>query len=70
MKLNRDFTYKNIHFHLNDNYDIHNKPPRAEFEGRYILMMWHEGYERWQRLINVSTKAEAEEYVRKNFLYI
>lgn len=62
--MNRDFTHKGIHFHLNDNY------PRTEYEGKYNLMMWHDGYERWQRLINVSTKAEAEEYVRKNFLYI
>ena len=58
---NRDFTYKGIKFHLNDNWNGANR----EFEGKYKLLFWHEGYERWQQICTVNTKKEAMEYVRR-----
>lgn len=61
---NRYFTYKGIQFHLNDN-GRHN-----EFEGKYILLFWNEGRERWQQIINCNTKKEALNYVKRNYLYI
>lgn len=61
---NRDFIYKKTRFHLNDN-GSHNSP-RREFEGKYQLLFWHDGYERWQQLCTVDTKKEAMEYVREN----
>ena len=59
--MNRDFTYKGIKFHLNDNWNGANR----EFEGKYNLLFWHEGYERWQQICTVNTKNEAMEYVRR-----
>lgn len=59
--MNRDFTYKGIKFHLNDNWNGANR----EFEGKYQLLFWHEGYERWQQICTVDTKKEAMEYVRR-----
>ena len=61
--MNRDFTYKGIKFHLNDN-------GNREFEGKYKLLFWHEGYERWQQCTTVDSKKEAMEYAKKNYLYI
>jgi hypothetical protein len=58
---NRDFTYKGIKFHLNDNWNGANR----EYEGKYWLMWWNEPYERWQSLITVDTKKEAENTVRE-----
>ena len=65
--MNRSWRYKGLEFHLNDNYDIHNKPPRAEFEGRYKLMMWDDGYERWKTITTVQTKKEAQQLIVKNY---
>jgi len=59
---NRDFTYKGIKFHLNDN-GLPNSP-RREFEGKYQLLFWHKGCERWQQLCTVDTKKEAKELVK------
>lgn len=49
----RDFKIKGTLYHLNDNH-AHN-----EFEGKYVLLFWHEGYERWQSLGTVNSKIEA-----------
>ena len=56
---NRDFTYKGIKYHLNDN------SPRTEYEGKYKLLFWHIGCERWQQLCTVNTKKEAMEIVKR-----
>lgn len=49
----RDFECKGIHYHLNDN-SRHN-----EFEGKYTLMVWREGYGKWISVGTVDTKKEA-----------
>lgn len=59
--INRDFTYKGIKFHLNDNIGTEVR----YWEGKYKLLFWHEGYERWQQICTVNTKKEAMEYVRR-----
>lgn len=59
--MNRDFTYKGIKFHLNDNTGTEVR----YWEGKYKLLFWHEGYERWQQICTVNTKKEAMEYVRR-----
>lgn len=51
--IKRDFKVGGIKFHLNDN------PWRNEFEGRYSLLFFHEGYGRWQGLGTVNSKLEA-----------
>lgn len=56
----RDFAYKGIKFHLNDNWNGANR----EFEGKYDVVFYHEGYERWMSLFKADTKAEAEHTVR------
>lgn len=61
--MKRDFVYKGINFHLNDN-GFPNSP-RREFEGKYKLLFWHNGYERWQSVGNVNTKKEAQERARQ-----
>lgn len=61
---NRDFSYKGIKYHLNDNI------PRGEFEGKYKLLFWHEGRKGWHYLCTVDTKKEAMEYVKKNYLLL
>lgn len=58
---NREFKYKGVTFHLNDN----SSSPLREFEGKYRLLFWHEGYERWMELGCVNSKTEAQEWVRK-----
>lgn len=67
----RDFKYKELNFHLNDNYNIHNKPPRAEFEGRYKLLMRMEdddgNFIRWQGITTVDSKEYAMELVAKRY---
>ena len=60
--MKREFTYKGIKFHLNTN-GLPNDP-RREIEGRYILLYWNDGYERWQALTTTDTKAEAMEYLK------
>lgn len=60
---NRDFTYKGIDFHLNNN-EYHN-----EFEGKYTLLFFHQGYEKWMRITTCDSKKEAMEYVRESFVY-
>lgn len=60
---NRDFSYKGIKFHLNDNGSSWS--PRHEYEGKYWLMWWNEAFERWQSLITVNSKREAEFAVRE-----
>lgn len=57
----RDFTYKGIKFHLNDNWNGANR----EYEGKYDVVFWHEGYGRWQSLFKANTKADAEYTVRQ-----
>ena len=66
--MKRDFTYKDLKFHLNDNGDKGN--PYREFEGKYILLMWHEGYGKWIQKATVNTKKEALQYVKDNYLYL
>lgn len=66
--MNRDFTYKGIKFHLNDNGNKGDS--RREFEGKYILLMWHEGYGKWMQKTIVDTKKEALQYVKDNYLYL
>ena len=61
--MNRDFTHKGIKFHLNDNIGTEVR----YWEGKYKLLFWHEGYERWQQICTVNTKKEAMEYVKKNY---
>lgn len=61
--MNRDFTYKGIKFHLNDNIGTEVR----YWEGKYELLFWHEGYERWMQICTVDTKKEAMEYVKKNY---
>ena len=58
---NREFKYRGVTFHLNDN----NTSPLREFEGRYRLLFWHEGYERWMEFGCVNSKKEAQEWVEK-----
>ena len=65
---NREFKYKGITFHLNDNNHDYDK----YYEGKYILLFWHIGYEKWMELCTVVTKKEALEHVRylyKNYYY-
>lgn len=62
--MERDFTYRGIKFHLNDNWNGANR----EFEGKYKLLWWHEwekdhGY--WAELITVNSKAEAMRALRE-----
>ena len=61
---NRDFTYKGIKFHLNDNH------PKPEFEGKYKLLFWHEGQERWCQICTVNSKKEAKELIDEGYLNI
>ena len=61
MAINRDFDYNGTHFHLNDN------PWRNEYEGRYTLMYWHGGYERWMSIGTVDTKREAMRRAREGY---
>ena len=58
---NRDFAYKGIKFHLNDNWNGANR----EFEGKYKLLWWHESYGYWEELITVNSKKEGENAVRE-----
>lgn len=58
---NRGFKYKGITFHLNDNWNVANR----EFEGKYKLLWWNEGYGYWAELITVDSKKEAEHAVRE-----
>lgn len=64
--MNRDFTYKGIEFHLNDNWNS----PLSEYEGKYNLLFYHKGYERWQQCTTVDSKKEAMEYAKKNYLFL
>lgn len=59
----RDFNYRGIRFHLNDNGTPNN--PRHEYEGKYWLMWWNEPCSRWQSIITVNNKAEALRAVRE-----
>jgi len=61
---NRDFIYKGVKYHLNDN------RPRNEFEGKYNLLFYNDSFDRWQKIINCDSKKEAVAYVKKNYLYI
>ena len=61
---NRDFIYKGVKYHLNDN------SRRNEFEGKYILLFWNDSFLRWQRVGTFDTKKEAAAYVKENYLYI
>lgn len=61
--MNRDFSYKGIKFHLNDNGNPGDT--RREFEGKYYLLWWNEPYGRWQSLTTVNTKKEALHAVRE-----
>ena len=66
--MNRDFTYKGIKFHLNDN---GNKgDPWREFEGKYQLLWWNEFRERWQQITTIDTKQEAIQYAKENYQYL
>ena len=56
--INRSFQYKGIRFHLNDN------GRKNEFEGKYILLFFHEGYEAWLPLYSVNSKKEAIDIVK------
>ena len=56
--IKRSFQYKGIRFHLNDNMW------RNEFEGRYDLLFFHEGYEAWLPLYSVDSKKEAIDIVK------
>ena len=60
---NRDFIYKGIKYHLNDNIGTETR----YWEGKYKLLFWHEGYERWQQLCTVNTKKEAMSYIKERF---
>ena len=67
---NRDFEYKGIKFHLNDNGNRDSS--RREFEGKYQLLFWNDHYERWMALGTVKTKKEAQQWVKnlyKHHLY-
>jgi len=59
----RDFTYKKMKFHLNDN-GLPNSP-RREFEGKYDVVWWNASSGRWESLFTANTKAEAEYTVRE-----
>lgn len=65
--MNKEFKYKDTLFHLNDNRLPNGKTP--EYEGKYTLLMWHEGYEKWICKCTVDSKKEAVEYVKRNYLY-
>lgn len=56
--IKRDFQYKGIRFHLNDN------ERRNEYEGRYNLLFFHCGYEAWLPLYTVDSKKEAIDLVK------
>lgn len=62
--MKRDFEYHNIKFHLNDN-AIDN-----DFEGRFVLLFWHEGFERWQRLGTCDDVEEAKGLIDNNCFII
>lgn len=57
--MNRDFEYKGLDFHLNDNYP-------SEFEGKYVLLWWNDLRCQWQRQITCDTKKEALQWVKNN----
>lgn len=61
----RDFTYKGIKFHLNDNGCPNS--PRREFEGKYDVVFWNGAKQRWQSLFKANSKAEAEYTVREYY---
>lgn len=63
--MNRDFTYRGLPFHLNDNGSPNS--PRREFEGKYVLLFWDVAYDSWRSAGTVSSKKEALE--RARFLY-
>lgn len=56
--INRSFQYKGIRFYLNDN------GRKNEYEGKYILLFFHEGYEAWLPLYSVDSKKEAIDIVK------
>lgn len=53
----RDFEYKGIKFHLNDNGGPGSQ--RREIEGKYLLLFYNESYDRWQSIGAVDSKKEA-----------
>lgn len=55
--MNRDFTYKDVKFHLNDN------KGNREFEGKYDLMFWT-GYTGWRKIGTCSSKKDAKELIK------
>lgn len=57
--IKRSFQYKGIRFHLNDN------ERKNEYEGKYILLFFHCGYEKWMSLGTVDTKKEAMSLVKR-----
>ena len=62
---NRDFTYKGIKFHLNDNVGENVR----YWESKYKLLFGNEEYKRWQQICTVESKKEAREFV-KNYLEV
>lgn len=44
---------------------------KNEFEGKYEMLFWHNGYERWQNVEHTfSTKREAHKWARENIKYL
>ena len=66
--MNREFEYKGIRFHLNEN--GRKGDSWLEFEGKYKLLWWNEIRERWQQLCTVDSKKEAKQYIKENYKYI
>ena len=60
---NRDFIYKGVKYHLNDNI-------KNEFEGKYNLLFYNDSFDRWQKIITCDSKKEAIAYIKENYLYI
>lgn len=59
------FILNGVRFHLNENV-----PPR-EFEGRYRLLFWHDGYKRWQQCgVTVDDREEAIGWAIRNFNFL
>lgn len=64
MRLNRDFTYKGWHFHLNDNRHGISKCNKFFF-ARYKLMLYD--IDEWIQITYVDTKKEAMQYAKQYY---
>ena len=60
----REFIIDGIRFYVGDNHW------KNEFEGKYTLSYYNEGYGTWMQQCTCSTKTEARKWARENVRYL